>query len=84
MRLTERQRAILTAVRDLAPNAYGVPIAEATRLPIVVIYDELDGLQGSVTSRTDPHSVERNFRPRIFWELTNLGRAALAQSVEKK
>jgi hypothetical protein len=53
---------------------------------MIVVYDELDGMFGLdlVGCKIVHGGQERGYKHKILWELTPVGRAALAQSVEKR
>lgn len=81
MRLTERQRAILKAVRGLQPNAYGATIGNVTGFPIPYIYSDLREMEAEhlVGSSHAAGGQERGYRSKLLWSLTVVGRAALDQ-----
>lgn len=81
------RKAILTAVRNLNADAYGVKIRdEALRLTGKILsfgglYVELEWLEwhGYVTSSNGEATPERGNRPKRYYRITPKGMAALAE-----
>lgn len=79
--------AILQAIAELEPNAYGVPIMAAVRerLPripsIGALYITLEYLErgGYVSSHEGDATAERGWRVKRYWHLEATGKQALAE-----
>ena len=89
-RLGEFEEVVLLAVCNLHPDAYGVSIQETLQTQaqrsasIGAIYAALDRLQRKdfLDSHVGGATHERGGRRKRFYQVTNVGLAALAQSRE--
>lgn len=79
--LSDYDRRVLRAVRDLAPDAYGVTLHEVLGGSLGAIYVALEAMEdaGLVTSRDGPPLPERGGRRKRYWALTIGGAAALRE-----
>ena len=69
--MTDFERRILEAIRDLGENAYGVPLAHRLGCTYGALYATLERLEdaGRVTHWTEPGGPERGGRVKRYWKV---------------
>lgn len=69
--MTDFERRVLAAIRDLGDDAYGVPLRKKLNCSYGALYVALDALEedGVITSTVADGGPERGGRAKRFWRV---------------